>query len=285
MRPRHYRLPGCRRADVNPNPDANGDREADAATKRAPDVHAAGSLHSGERRHRGRLGRRQCSICTGTISDVVSSGANPDKVIAIPLAAGHEISTTLASTAASTTCRTLSVTLLSPDAVTVHPPAGVVDYHALGGISTSYPGVCPAGTFTYVPAVSATYYVWVTTKAANDPFTLTIANTAVAISDTGAPDIAGAPTIGAGTIGGVVDAVTKRGDVYALPLTAGQEVSVAIASAASDASCRTLAIALLSPDSVTVNPPPGVVGYHALAGVSTSYPGICPGAAFTTPRP
>lgn len=221
------------------------------------------------------------SICGGTVNDVVSSGSAPHKVVAVPLTAGQEVSITLASIAAATTCRTLSVTLLSPDSVTVQPPAGVVGYHALAGISTSYPGVCPTGTFTYVPAVTGTYYVWVTTRAANDPFSLTIANTTVAISDSGATDIASAVPIGVGTVRGVVDAVTKRNDVYALPLTAGQEVSVTINSAASDTSCRTLAIALLSPDSVTVNPPPGVVGYHRLAGVSTSYPGICPAATFT----
>lgn len=129
--------------------------------------------------------------------------------------------------------------------------------------------------------MSGTYYLWVTTQGTGDAFRLTIADTPVTLNDTASTDIAGAPPIGVGTTSGVVDAVTRQSDVYAIALTAGHGVSVTASSIASDASCRTLAITLLSPGATTIRPPAGVSGYDAVGGISTSYPGICPTGAFT----
>lgn len=88
------------------------------------------------------------------------------------LTAGDEVRVAVESTANPRTSNTLAVQLLSPNSVTLHPSVGGQGYQQLAG---KY--VCGGAAFiTYVPAVSGTYYVWITTTATGDAFSLIVSS-------------------------------------------------------------------------------------------------------------
>jgi hypothetical protein len=174
------------------------------------------------------------------VGNLVQGGVDhatlPNAVYAISLTAGEE------------------VTLLSPDSTSIKFAA---TFHA---VADHY--VCDSQpSFSYVPAVTGTYYLWVTTTASGDEFNLHVSFTGLVFLDNSTADLRGAPLMSLGTTSGVVDTVTKPSSVHAVSLQAGKEVAFSFARH-NGYYCNEMEVRLLSPNSTSNRFP---ATYHVVA--------------------
>ena len=121
-----------------------------------------------------------------------------------------------------------SIELIYPGALSLNP----------GAFSRALSGKTSNGAFagTFLPAVNGTYAVVVNAATDNQAYALTVTSTGVTSPTAmGATDVPGTALAFESSVRSVVDAQTRRREVFAVALTAGQEIRLTLDMSSSGA--------------------------------------------------
>jgi len=174
---------------------------------------------------------KKLQMCANVVSTVDNKTKVRD-VYALELTAGQEVRF------AVTTSQYLYVALMNPDSKAIETRRYSEAFNT--SVSRNWNG-------DFTPAVSGTYFFVVTAQASAQQYNLTIVPTGITVpGNKVARDIPGTKLELGTSVSSVVDKNTKKRDVYALELTAGQEVQFAATAKGY------LYFALLNPESKAI---------------------------------